>query len=91
MSPTSYAGDTPPSCDQVLTACDKALTEQLKTVKLQKDLLTTMDLRTNVLVEQNNRLQSEASAWYHNPLVVGPLSFTLGALAAIYITSRINH
>lgn len=82
---------TPPTCDQVLSACDKALNDQIKTVKLQKDLIATMETRTNILEEQNQRLQSDAQMWYHNPLVVGPISFTLGALLAIYVTSRIQH
>lgn len=83
--------ETPPTCDQVLSACDKALNDQIRAVQLQKDLIKSMELKTNVLEEQNHRLQSDAQMWYRNPLIVGPISFTVGALVAIYITSRIQH
>ena len=69
-----------PTCDETLTACDKALRDQVKVTQLQQAILEDMAQRHYLMDKQNSELKSEVASWWRNPWIMGALGFAAGAV-----------
>lgn len=82
-------GSQPPSCDQTLQACDKAVNALQSENKKLYDL---MDLKDKEVATDNAeviRLRAVNDAWYRsNPWIVGLIGVALGGIAYGFINRR---
>ena len=72
----------PPSCDEVLNACDAAVNSQVKLNELKGKIIKVMVDRNDVLNAEIIALKDANAAWYHNPVIIAPAAFILGAILA---------
>ena len=82
MSTTSFAATT----DELLNACDKALTAKIQEASLCN---LGVQLRTDELdrvTKENAELRSRGSAWYQNPFLWAAIGVFVGAYAGARAT-----
>lgn len=67
-------------CEELLDFANRAIQRQGELIYQQSEQLH--DLRFNYKIVKNRleEVESEAGAWYRNPVIVVPLSFVLGAV-----------
>ena len=69
-----------PTCDDTLTACDKALRDVVNVNQLQDAIIQDMAKRHYLMEQQNSELKSEVASWWRNPWIMGALGFAAGAV-----------
>lgn len=72
-----------PSCEEVLSKCDKALTSQRELSGIQKQIIADQEKRFAVTYQALGEANSELSRWYRNPWVVGPITLSLGLIIGL--------
>lgn len=78
------------TCDEVLTACDRALNFQIEMNEAQRELLVDMEslnrAQADLISQKNNQLE----AWYRNPFVVGGVGISVGVILGAAIVNRLS-
>jgi len=75
----------PPSCDQVLSACDRAVNDAEAEIDAKKLLIIDLQTQNTALSNQNTALTDSAGAFYHNPVTMVVIGLVVGVLAGVYV------
>ena len=68
----------PPSCPDVVKACDAAVTQLVKERKMTTAILQTMKERDLLMQSEIADLKGEVTSWYRNPAILGISGMVLG-------------
>lgn len=67
-----------PTCDEVLSKCEKALDAQVEVNQLQKTLNEDLERLNRYQTEQLIEAREDLSKWYRDPVLLGLLSLSVG-------------
>ena len=74
------------TCDQTLSACDKALKAKQRELDLADLGIKLRDENRQDLLKENAKLREAGSAWYNNPFVWAAIGVIVGTYAGARVT-----
>ncbi len=71
------------SCEDTLFKCDRALESQRQLSDIQKQIIQDQEQRFAVVTNQLNEERAEAKKWYHDGVLVGSITLSLGLIIGL--------
>lgn len=68
------------TCEQIISACDKALAERDKEIDLSGQTIKGLQGQNATLIKNNDSLRGSMGAWYRNPFVTVILGVAVGGI-----------
>lgn len=77
-----------PTCDQVLNACDQALSDARSDLSVKSLVIDKMTVQTKMLSDSLAQAQAQDQAFYHNPFVMGSIGLVAGVIGGIWAAKK---
>ncbi len=91
-STESFAAPVPaaPTCDEVLSECDKTVLKLLEATEAWKRTAGALDAEVQLRTRERDSARAEVNVWWRQPGITWPTLFVIGVLGGVWAGNRLN-